>query len=978
MIWGAASFLHPSLLAGLFVLPVIWWLLRFTPPRPRRVVFPPTRLLAGLQPEERTPAHSPWWLTALRMLVATLIIFALADPIMNTGAMDSAKARPTLLVVDNGWTAGSRWRLRQDMIEAMVRRAESQGQTITLALTAGLPHAWTPEPLDPGKARRKAASLDPVPYPSDHHALQEALDHAFPRPAEGKFNVTWLSDGVDYGAAQGLAATLKRLGADGSFTVVTDSTSAAPLGLYAAFTANHELGARVVRTAGAARSGVVQALSNRGARLGEVAFTFAPDAAATDANIPMPLELRNQVSRLEISGEGSAGAVYLLDARSMWRRVGVISGESREGAQPLLSPTHYIEKALAPYSEIQLSKTKNMDSAAEEQLLRNPSVLVLANIGVLVGDAGSRIKKWVEKGGMLIRFAGPRLEKGGDALLPVPLREGGRTLGGALSWQTPQHLAPFEKASPYYGLNIPTDVQVNRQVLAEPGEQQYSAQIWARLEDGTPLVTATRRGDGHVVLFHITANSDWSSLPLSGLFVDMLKRTVELANTASEAVKSDKTQADAKAGDAAEETSAVSSSFLAPLQTLDGFGRLGSPPLTVGALPRDHINAVRPGPLTPPGLYGPPGNSRALNIMTANSTLKALDVTATGAKAAGYNAQKPLLLAPWLWASAFALFAIDALVALVVMSGAAFMHRQRKGVTSALVLAAAFAVLAAASADVRAQPSRSAAKGGSASSQTSGGGQPHQPDAEQFALDASLKTRLAYVVTGDAAIDEVSKAGLAGLSRVLTNRTAVEPGEPMAVQIDHDELSFFPLLYWPVRPDAAALPDAVLAKVDAYMKQGGMIIFDTRDYQSNLSDGGSAPTSPGLANLIGKLDIPRIEPIPERHVLTKAFYLLHNFPGRWDGGQLWVEAQAEADEDGEARHALKSDGVSAIIVTSNDLAGAWAVDDANHSLYAAVPGGEFQREMAYRVGVNIVMYALTGNYKADQVHVPALLERLGQ
>ena len=70
--------------------------------------------------------------------------------------------------------------------------------------------------------------------------------------------------------------------------------------------------------------------------------------------------------------------------------------------------------------------------------------------------------------------------------------------------------------------------------------------------------------------------------------------------------------------------------------------------------------------------------------------------------------------------------------------------------------------------------------------------------------------------------------------------------------------------------------------------------------------------------------------------------------------------------------------MSSIVITSNDLAAAWALDDANRPLYPAVPGGEVQREMAFRAGVNIVMYALTGNYKADQVHVPALLERLGQ
>jgi hypothetical protein len=245
-----------------------------------------------------------------------------------------------------------------------------------------------------------------------------------------------------------------------------------------------------------------------------------------------------------------------------------------------------------------------------------------------------------------------------------------------------------------------------------------------------------------------------------------------------------------------------------------------------------------------------------------------------------------------------------------------------------------------------------------------------------FALQASLNTRLAYVSTGDTAVDEVSRQGLVGLSRVLAARTAIEPGDPMAIDVERDELVFFPLLYWPVGADAKPLSDHTLAKVDAYMKQGGMIVFDTKDYQMPFS-GSAAGQSPALANLLGRLDIPRLEPVPEDHVLTKSSYLMRGFPGRWDGGTLWVEAQS-ADENGETRRALKSDGVSSILITSNDLAGAWALDDSNRPVFATVPGGEVQREMAFRSGVNIVMYALTGNYKADQVHVPALLERLGQ
>jgi hypothetical protein len=199
------------------------------------------------------------------------------------------------------------------------------------------------------------------------------------------------------------------------------------------------------------------------------------------------------------------------------------------------------------------------------------------------------------------------------------------------------------------------------------------------------------------------------------------------------------------------------------------------------------------------------------------------------------------------------------------------------------------------------------------------------------------------------------------------------------VNILDDEIAFFPILYWPVLANARPLPEPVLARIDAYMKQGGLIIFDTRDFAQSMPtpNGPQGPGSRALQRLVGSLDIPRLEPVPEGHVLTKSFYLLRTFPGRWEGGQTWVEAGTEGDKS-DPRRARRADGVSSIIITPNDLAAAWAIDARGRGLYPAVPGGELQREMAFRTGVNIVMYALTGNYKADQVHVPALLERLGQ
>jgi hypothetical protein len=183
------------------------------------------------------------------------------------------------------------------------------------------------------------------------------------------------------------------------------------------------------------------------------------------------------------------------------------------------------------------------------------------------------------------------------------------------------------------------------------------------------------------------------------------------------------------------------------------------------------------------------------------------------------------------------------------------------------------------------------------------------------------------------------------------------------------------LLYWPVRPEATVPSDAVLAKIDAFMKNGGTIFFDLRDDGLGFDAlaGNTTASADALRRMLAKLDIPPLEPVPEEHVLTKAFYLMSTFPGRYEAGRLWVERP-----DAQGASLGNTDGVSSIIIGANDYASAWAMDEIGTPLYAVIPGSDRQREFAYRAGINIVMYAMTGNYKADQVHVPALLERLGQ
>ncbi len=976
---GALAFLNPWLLGALATLPIIYWLLRAVPPRPTQVEFPPTRILVGIENEEKSADKTPWWLTLIRLLAATLIILALAEPVLNPSNEKGLKGSgPVVLLVDNGWGAASRWPVRAGMLDRLITEAESEGRSVVVAETAAATKLPSFKIEPPAEARSTAAAIIAQPFAPDRATAVTALETALNAAGTSAASIVWLHDGIDhYQDVAEIATRLTKLAGGGKVAVIDEDGAHGALGLAAQNGEKGRLEARVMSASGAAREGVVHAMSARGERIGETLYRIEPGQNSTTAVFNLPLELRNQVARLEISNDRSAGAVSLIDAATQWHRVGLISGESREQAQPLLAPLYYIQKALAPYSDIVIAKDSNLAQGLDQVLRQNASVMMLADIGTLTGEAATKVDGFVKRGGLLVRFAGPRLEKAGDELLPVPLRSGGRSLGGALSWSSPQPLAPFDDASPFAGLSVPADVTVSRQVLADPGRLTPEVEIWARLKDGTPLVTATKRGEGRLVLFHITANSDWSNLPISGLFVDMLRRLSTMG-----AIGAANAGAADEATDTTEATREVNG-VLAPLKTLDGEGALRDPPPTAEPIKAAALANTVPSFDHPPGYYGQTAAPRAVNVLTPKTTLHPFPPLPSSVERLGYDNAVSTPLKPWMLGLALTLLFADILAVLALQAGGLKHLFSRRALTragtAAAIAAALLAIPLASDAHAQIEDSLPQRDPGVTSppSRTPGAIDPATTTDAQ-AIEATGKVTFGYVLCGERETDETSRLGLLGLARVLETRTAVDPGEPKAVDITTDEISFYPILYWPVLESAETLPDNVIAKIDAYMKEGGLIIFDTRDYgqggSNNLPTAGRSGNA--LQRLLSKLDVPRLEPVPENHVVTKSFYLLRGFPGRWDGGQLWVEAIS--DSDATTNRARVSDGVTSIMITSNDFAAAWALDDRGRPLYPTVPGGEMQREMAFRSGVNIVMHALTGNYKADQVHVPALLERLGQ
>jgi len=935
------GFAEPLVLIGLLTLPVLWWLLRLIPPRPRRIAFPPTRLLLDIAPKEETPERAPWWLTLIRLALAALVIIAAAGPLWNPPLATMKTRAPLAILIDDGWAAAASWEARLRTADDILARAENDRRPVALIpLSEGTRDISF---ATAGSARVRLHQIRPKP---------QTLERAEALPALERFlgdsrdvELVWLSDAVDVGRGADFVKALGSAVAARPITVVAGGI-AEPLALTATENAAGGLSVKVLRSAAGGTSvGTVHALDLKGLTLGEAPFAFGSVDRETEARFDLPVEIRNDIVRLEIVGERSAGAVQLLDKRWSRRTVGIVSGATADTAQPLLSSSYYITRAVGPFADVRLSQGESPAEAVTHFLDQHLPMLILADVGNVAGDAHDRLAHWIEDGGVLVRFAGPRLAASDDDLVPVRLRRGGRILGGSLSWDKPQPLAAFSRESPFNGMPVPTDVTVSRQVLAEP-DAALTENTWATLADGTPLVTAARRGKGLIVLFHVTGDTRWSDLPLSGSFVEMLKRIVGLAGTA--AVASD----DAKTKDK------VQNEAVMPNRVLDGFGSFTAPPSTArpvaanfsGAATADH----------PPGFYGPPENLLAVNTLAAADRLATLDFSPlANASHEIYRNTEPQDLRGPILLAALALLLLDTLLVLYLGGGLARLlprSARARAAVGIIIVTAGLAV---------ALPRAFAADSPS-------GDVPR----------AALETRLAYVVTGDRDVDAVSKAGLGGLTLFLAQRTALEAGEPVGLDIARDELAFYPLIYWPIVQGAARPSADALKRIDSYMKQGGTVLFDTRDAVVAPAGAGGETRGPGMIELrkiLSSLDIPELEPVPRDHVLTKTFYLLRDFPGRFNSGQLWVEALPTASEDeSSSRPARGGDGVSSLIITSNDLAGAWALRPDGQPMLPIVEGEPRQREIAFRAGVNIVMYTLTGNYKADQVHVPALLERLGQ
>ena len=895
----ALSFSAPWVLIGLVFLPVVWWLLRVTPPLPRMITFPPIEFVRKMIKNQQTPARTPWWILVLRLMILTLIILAISGPVYHP-ASGLVGSGPVIIVIDNGWASAPSWTQRQRIMTDIVDEAQRTARPVVLLPTTIQGHEDFLSDqglISASQARSRIQTLSPHPWPVDYHAALETL---LTIPITGAAHTVWLSNGLTSPGLTELVTALQHLG---RVEMLIPSHDDFVYLLTPPTLINNELKATIHRATDTFSTSIAVALRSADHRILERVYAdFAEQSSTAVATFTIPAELYPDMSGMTIDDQNSAGATILLDNR--WHRplVGLVEGCQLPSSQPLLTSHHYLEQALTPYATV---RKNDLDTFLES----NVSVMILADLAPLQDNQIMALEQWIKDGGTLIRFAGPCLANNVDALVPVSLRIGDRHLGGALSWSQPGQLAPFASSTPFAGLTIPDDVLIHRQVLAQP-TFDLESKSWAHLIDGTPLVTADRRGSGWLILIHTTVTPQWSDLSLSGLFVQMLRRLIALGMRST----------------------IQTNDSLVPLSTLDGFGQLEPAPSSALAIDSRVVDEVVISHEHPPGYYGTQDYRRAINLGSQIDPPRPIDSLPSGVIRKDFKIDLGFSLVPWLLVGTFLLILIDLLISLMMrgyLRPLPFMTRSLKPSIRPMLFMIGSALII-----IYATPAMAD---------------------QDLEWQRSLKIYLAYIQTDDPALNRTAHAGLIGLSKVVNQRTTIDIAGVVSVDLETPiELAFFPLIYWSLSPTQPLLSSAARVQINQYLRNGGMILFDTRGHYLGTQT---------LQRLTQDIDLPALQPIPADHTLTRSFYLLRDFPGRYRKGMVWVAHQER---------------VSSVIIGANDWVAAWAIDNVGNPLFAVIPGGEQQRETAYRFGINLMMYVLTGDYKSDQVHLSTIMERLSQ
>ncbi len=858
------AFVHPWILLSLIALPVLWLILRFMPPAPKKTFLPTARFLLGFNNNQTTPDTAPWWLIFLRLLILACLIFGFAAPVYNP-QKPADSSGPLRLIFDNGWASAQVWDMQISKAEEILQSAISNDRPVQLLLTATKnDNAFIR--ADQALARLRLA--EPQSWPGEPKNLSK----------KEKAETVWISSGLSENGFDKVAANY----ASDGLTVYMPEMKDRPGLLRKASGPDALISVETVSGSGE-KSINLQAFNAKGKLINQIRNNVTGQSGGVDIVDEANLFRSEAIYQWKAPSFTGAGGIYLSNISQGNASIGIDSKNSSTSPD-FSDDSFYLSRAIENSAKIE---TGSLDELIE----KNVAVILLPDVSGFAPETLQALEKWIEAGGILLRFGGPNMSEADNVLVPVPLKTGLRSLSGDMTWTQSLKLSEFTKGSPFSGMKIP-DVTVEKQLLAEPSAD-LDKYVWAKLADGTPFITAKSQGRGMVILVHTTATPDWSDFVLSGFYVIFLKEIIDLSSLPDK--------------------SATLATSLQPLLILDGWGHFKKPSGDIGDIAKKDFENLPLSAKNPPGIYADGVRKFAYNLGDHLSSLEAIGALPANAKSESLTVtSKEKKLSSHFFLASLLLFLTDWIILIF--------YNRNKNFKFFLIILVLFFPL---------------------------------PAKAQNDTSRAQSVHLACVKTGN---DQACLNALQKLSVSIKMRTSIEMGDPVIVDLEKDELSFYPLIYWPVDPQSQSSA-AIKDNLKNYLAKGGMVLMDTRDGAYETSQIVVSPAVQHLRKLLQGVDIPPLKPATKDHVLFKSFYLLNLYPEHDLTGKIWVEDASLPPEE----------QLSSVLITGEDWISHWG--------YASDMTDE---EMSSRFGINLVIYSLTGNYKSDQVHMKAILERMGR
>ena len=889
------NFINPSALLGFILVPVLFIILKSFPPKPSRITFSSLFIIKKIKIDNSKILKYPIWLLLFRILILALVIAFFSEPYFKNKSFTNNQYKNYIIFLDSGWSASSKWGSYKNVILDIASEAEKNKSKLYLINTSRFErddlkffykkenlaiylNKLKPEPLQIKRINK-----------NDLLFLKNKYSNLNTFALFSKFDSKDIEEQNKYlSSIKKIFPDVKIISPQNSITII-DKVDVKNEAIFIKLKRFGDLNTT--------KKIKINILGNNNEIFYNKIYKIPAGRNFIEIKEDLPIDLINRTHKIKLINESHAASVFYFDDANKQKRIAIVSDNSESNKNPLLSPNYYIKKALLDY--------KLIFGTLEEILTKNPNLIICSEDVKINDEYTEKINSWIEKGGILIRFSGPKSKKTNLFLSDKNIQKSIRTIGGDLSLSKKVSIKDFSKTNIFYGINTKNKIKFKKQLILYETE---NIKTLIFLNDNTPLISAKDKKKGKIILFHVTANNDWSDLPFSSLFKDILNRILLFSETPSFEI----------------------SSPLKISKKIDQNGNLSSPDKIVYYNPLSDLKENYPNKKIPPGIYENNTISYAINLSGRlnlepfyNNIDKQYQIT-NSYKNDSVELKKYILNLIVLF------FLLDVFISILIKNN--LNPFQIKYISKYFTLVIFISMLL-----------------------------------EKNVASNELTNNIyfAYVSSKNLEVDEIVFKGLSALKAKVSERTAVEISGVRKINLKQDDIFYYPLIYWPFAEPMEKLDKKTKIKLKNYFDNGGVIFFDFFSNNRKIISTSSQELT-DIRSFLSFLDINELKQLSKNHTLTKSFYLLKNFPGRWNNKILLLD-----NKDLEIK-----DGVSSVILGFNSWASAWALDKNNYPLFPLAPSGEKQRELAYRFGINVLIYSLTGNYKSDQVHSKSILKRL--